>query len=76
LLLYSCNGAIFFDQQKKHKKDGTITFEEMCQVVAGMEKSKKVLFFLRHHHLGGNVARVMEQSNKVLYYTSFLAFYY
>jgi hypothetical protein len=40
------------------KKDGTITFEEMCQVVAGMEKSKKVLFFFnRHHHLGGNVPR-------------------
>ena len=35
----------FFDQQKKRKKDGTITLEEMCQVVAGMEKSKKVLLF-------------------------------
>ena len=37
----------FLINKKKRKKDGTITLEEMCQVVAGMEKSKKVLFFFK-----------------------------
>jgi len=65
--------------KKKRKKDGTITLEEMCQVVAGMEKSKKVLFFftgtITLEEMCQEVAG-MEQSNKILYYTPFLALYY